>query len=239
MAKMTLDDLVSQLTAAFGAGLRAVVLYGSAAAGEHHPKKSDYNVLVLVDSLDVNRLEAASAAVRAWTDAGNTAPLTLTLDEWRGSGDVFPMEYADILERHKVLFGDLPTDVRVNPADLRLQLEHEAMGTLLQLRRGVLATGNDAREQLGLLEHSLTTVMVIFRAVLRLRGETPPHDNVELTRKVATAAGLDAAAVTKVIKHKRGEERIQSGDAPRVLAGYLSAMQQLVHYLDQYTGGRA
>ena len=239
MAKMTLDDLVSQLTAAFGAELRAVVLYGSAAAGEHLPKKSDYNVLVLVDSLDVNRLEAASAAVRAWTDAGNTAPLTLTLDEWRGSGDVFPMEYADVLERHKVLFGDLPTDVRVNPADLRLQLEHEAMGTLLQLRRGVLATGNDAREQLGLLEQSLSTVMVIFRAVLRLRGETPPHDNVELTRKVATAAGLDAAAVTKVIKHKRGEERIQSGDAPRVLAGYLSAMQQLVHYLDRYSEGRA
>src|SRR3954470_4603523 len=123
MAKMTLDDLVSQLRAALDAELRAVVLYGSAAAGEHLPKKSDYNVLVLVDSLAADRLRAASAAVRAWTDSGNPAPLTLTLDEWRGSADVFPMEYADILERHKVLFGTLPTDIRVAPADLRLQLE--------------------------------------------------------------------------------------------------------------------
>ena len=34
MATMTLDELVSQLRAAYGAELRAVVLYGSAAAGE-------------------------------------------------------------------------------------------------------------------------------------------------------------------------------------------------------------
>jgi predicted nucleotidyltransferase len=32
---MTLDDLVSQLRAAYGEALRAVVLYGSAAAGDH------------------------------------------------------------------------------------------------------------------------------------------------------------------------------------------------------------
>ena len=32
MARMTLDELVAQLRAAYGAGLRSVVLYGSAAA---------------------------------------------------------------------------------------------------------------------------------------------------------------------------------------------------------------
>src|SRR5437867_4037558 len=170
MAKMTLDDLVSQLRAAFGPELRAVALYGSAAAGEHHPKKSDYNVLVLVDSLPANKLAAASAAVKAWSDDGNPPPLTLTIDEWHGSADIFPMEYADILDRHRVLFGDLQTDVRVNPSHLRLQLEHEAMATLLQLRRGALAAGNDAKAQLALLEGSSSTVMVVFRAVLRLQG---------------------------------------------------------------------
>src|SRR3982751_3135 len=34
MTKMTLDELVAQLRAAFGAELRSVVLYGSAAAGD-------------------------------------------------------------------------------------------------------------------------------------------------------------------------------------------------------------
>jgi len=239
MAKMTLEELVAQLRAAFGTELRAVVLYGSAAAGEHHPKKSDYNVLVLVQALPAERLVAASAAVRAWVDAGNPAPLILTIDEWHGSADIFPIEYADVLDRHRVLFGDLQTDVRVNPAHLRLQLEHEAMGTLLQLRRGALAAGNDAKAQLALLEGSISTVMVVFRALLRLQGEDPPRDYVELSKKVAAAASLDAGAFVSAVWHKRGEAPIRAPDVTQVLAGYLSGMQQLVHYLDRYAGGKA
>ena len=236
MAKMTLDELVSQLNAALGAELRAVVLYGSAAAGEHVPKKSDYNVLVLVDSLAANRLAATSAAAKAWSDAGNPAPLMLTVDEWRGSADIFPMEYADVLERHKVLHGNLPTDIRVDPAHLRLELEHEAMGTLLQLRRGALAAGGDGKNQLALLDSSMSTLMVIFRAVLRLRGETPPTDNVRLTEQVAAAAGMESAPFVRVVRHKRGESAIRPSEAADVVGSYLAGMQQLVKYLDQFKG---
>lgn len=235
MAQMTLDQLVSQLQSAFGPELNAVVLYGSAAAGEHLPKKSDYNVLVLVDSLDVNRLHAASAAIKAWVNGGNAAPLTLTMNEWRRSADIFSMEYADILERHKVLYGTFTPDVRVYPEHLRLQLEHEAMGTLLQLRRSALATGMDAREQLALLERSASTVMVIFRALLRLRGDIPPTDNVELSDRVGAVAGIDAAPFAKVIRHKRGEAVLRPIDASSVLDAYLGGMQQLVQYLDQFS----
>jgi predicted nucleotidyltransferase len=236
MAKMTLDELVSQLRAAFGAELKAVVLYGSAAAGEHLPKKSDYNVLVLVDSLEANRLLAASATARAWNDAGNPAPLMLTTREWESHADVFPMEYADVLERNKTLFGELPKSVTVDREHLRLQLEHEAMGTLLQLRRAALAAGNDRKEQLALLESVSSTVMVIFRAVLRLAGQTPPTDNVALSEQVASLSGADAAPIARVIRHKRGEASIPAGEAGAVLASYLGSMQALVRYLDQKAG---
>ena len=234
MAKMTLEALVSQLKSAFGPGLHAVVLYGSQVT-QDHGKTSDYNVLVLVDALDAKRLQGASAAAKAWAGSGNPAPLTLTLDEWHGSADIFPMEYADILERHKVLYGDFRTDVRVDPAHLRLQLEHEAMGTLLQLRRGALAAGNDPKEQLVLLEQSASTVMVVFRALVRLRGEVPPQDNVELVQQVATITSLDASPFARVVWHRRGQTPIKATDAPAVLDSYLQGMQQVVRYLDQFS----
>src|SRR3954447_3232115 len=98
MATMTLDDLVTQLRAAYGTYLSSVVLYGSAAAGEHIPKQSDYNVLVLLDRIEPTTLAAASAVAQAWSDAGNPPPMTMTVGEWRRSSDVFPMEYADILD---------------------------------------------------------------------------------------------------------------------------------------------
>jgi hypothetical protein len=236
MATMTLDKLVEQLRAADAQRLRAVVLYGSAAAGEHIKNRSDYNVLVIVESLPLSGLHALSAVVRAWTDAGNPPPLIFTVDEWRGSADIFPMEYADILERHRVLHGEPPFDgISVRPADLRLQVEHEAMGKLLQLRRSVLASGGDAKRQLELLEASLSTLMVIFRGIVRLNGSVPPTDNERLARDVASFVGFDPEPFAQVIHHVRGTKRLSASEAGGVLAGYLGGMQALVAYLDRYS----
>ena len=238
MAKMTLDELVAQLRAAFGAGLKSVVLYGSAASGEHIPKQSDYNVLVLVDALDVSRLDAVGAVVRAWSDAGNPPPFTLTAEEWRRSADIFPMEYADIQERHRVLFGASPFDgVRVAPTDLRRQLESEAMGKLLHLRQGVLAAAGDGRRQIELLEASKSTVMVLFRAAVRLHGEVPPTDTVELCHHAARLTGIESEPFIRVVRHVRGDEKLRGADAGRVLAEYVRGVQQLVAHIDRHSAG--
>jgi hypothetical protein len=232
---MTLDELVAQLQKVYGAQLRAVVLYGSAAAGEHIPKRSDYNVLVIVDELSMAHMRASAAVARAWGEKGNPPPLTLTLAEWRGSADIFPMEYADILERHRVLYGTAPFDgISVDREHLRLQLEHEAMGKLLKLRQGILAAGGDDKQQIELLAASLSTIMVIFRAVERLHGAMPPTDYDRLSRDVAGRAGFDVGPFARVVRHVRGEEKIGSSEVSNVLAGYVAGVQGLVAYLDQY-----
>jgi hypothetical protein len=235
MATMTLDDLVTQLRAAYGTHLSAVVLYGSAAAGEHIPRQSDYNVLLLLDAIDQSALAAASSVARAWRDAGNPPPMTMTVDEWRRSSDVFPMEYADILERHRVLHGALPLEgITVSRDHLRLQLEQQAMGKLLQLRQAVLLAGTDGKRQAELIAASLSTMMVLFRAVLRLHGERPGADNVALSERVAAVAGFDAGPFVRAVRHVRGESRLAGEAAGEVLAGYLAGVQRLESYLDRY-----
>ena len=238
MATMTLDELVSQLAKAYGDALVAVVLYGSAASGEQVAKRSDTNVLVIVRELPLERLRAASAVARAWADTGNPPPLTMTLDEWRASADIFPMEYADVLERHGVLHGALPTDgISVKPDDLRLQLEHQAMGKLLALRQGVLAAADDERRQLDLLGASLSTIMVIFRALLRLHGRRPPAGYEALSRETAQVAGIDAEPFVRVVRHVRDEDRLKGAAVAETLASYLAGVEALVRHLDRFTAG--
>ena len=178
MAKMKLEELVSQLRAAYGDTLSAVVLYGSAAGGEHHEKRSDMNILVIAKTLTVRSMRAAGAVARAWGEAGHPPPLTLTEAEWRSSVDVFAIEHADILQRHKILFSaptfDLKYGVTVSPRDLRLQLEYEALGMLLRLRGRVLTSDHDGAQRLETLVSGTSQVLVLFRAILRLRDETPP-----------------------------------------------------------------
>lgn len=234
MATMTLDDLVAQLRKAFGDALHSVVLYGSAAAGEHIARRSDYNVLVLVDEIDLELLQREAAIARAWEEAGNPPPLTLTLREWRGSSDIFPMEYADILRHHRVLYGTAPFDgITVRRSDLRLELEQQTMGKLLQLRRGILSSGGDRKKLVELLIASLSTFMVIFRAVVRYLGEDPPTDYDALCKRVTALTGVGTEQFARVVRHVRGEQKITEQEVTRVMAGYLETARELAHYIDQ------
>jgi hypothetical protein len=182
----------------------------------------------------LDRLEAASAAMRAWADDGNPAPLTFTVQEWRTSSDVFPMEYADILERHQVLAGDaaLVTSVSVDRAQLRIQVEREALSRVFRLRQQTLLAGRDGKRQLELLSASLSAIMVVFRGVLRLYGATPPTNYEELVRDVAARTGLDATPYRDVIRHVRGEQTIPKNGADAVLAGYLRGMEAVAAHVD-------
>src|SRR4051812_49866247 len=96
---MKLEELVRQLQLAYGGGLRSVVLFGSAVAGEHDPKKSDYNVLVIVDSLPLERLRAVAAGSKAGAEDGKPPPMTVTPDERETSSDIFSIGDAAILQR--------------------------------------------------------------------------------------------------------------------------------------------
>ena len=231
---MTLDELVTQLRGAYGTALRSIVLYGSAAAGggEHVAKRSDYNVLVIVDDVPLDRLRELSAVTRAWRDDGNHPPMTFTLREWQGSSDIFPMEYADILERNRVLFGDPPfAGITVAHDDLRLQLEREAMGVLLRLRGAVLLAGTDAGAQLKLMTDSLSALMIVFRGILRLAGRKPPQGHAEIAKEVASLAGVDAAPFDAVARQLRDPKAIPKERAREVLGSYLGGMEAVATYV--------
>ena len=233
---MTLDELVTQLRTAYGAQLSCVVLYGSAAAGEHVPKKSDFNVLVLLGRFEAGTLSAASAVARAWHEAGNPPPMTMTVDEWRRSSDVFPMEYADILERNRVLYGTAPFEgITISHELLRLQLEQQVMGKLLQLRQGALLAGADGRRQVDLIASSISTVMVLFRAVLRLKGEQPSGESAATATRVADLGGFNAVPFLRALRHHRGDEQITKADAGTLLTQYLSGVERLDAYLDTFS----
>jgi predicted nucleotidyltransferase len=92
-AKMTLEGLVSQLSATYGDELVGVALYGSAARGEQATRLSDLNVLVVVQRITMEHLRKEGPVARAWREAGNP-PRHDDARRVVGSADIFPIEYA-------------------------------------------------------------------------------------------------------------------------------------------------
>lgn len=229
---MTIKQFSDQLATAFGDDCTAIVLYGSAATAKPSDEGTDYNLLVIVRTLRGDALRAASAPVREWADAGHRAPLILTEAEWRSSRDVFAMEHADIAGRNRVLHGALPALPSVATDDVRRQLEYEAMGALLHLRRGVLAIGHDPLRTLDLLVAAKGTTIVLLRSLLRVHGREVPADAVAALAAAAPLAQLETAAMAEVIAHARGERSIPPARAAEVLDGVHRLLKGLVAHVD-------
>src|SRR5215813_12377113 len=99
---------VSELKDRFGEQLEGVLLYGSAIRGEFLPGRSNLNILLLVSSYDSAVLKQYSALHRQWSKEQIVAPLFLTEEELRVSAEVFPLEFIEIQEHHRVLDGRDP-----------------------------------------------------------------------------------------------------------------------------------
>ena len=87
----------------FGEQLEGMLLYGSAVRGEFLPGRSNLNILLLVPSYDSVVLKQYSALHRQWSKEQIVVPLFLTEEELRFSAAVFPLEFLEIQEQHRVL----------------------------------------------------------------------------------------------------------------------------------------
>ncbi|MBI3792876.1 MAG: hypothetical protein HY275_18615 [Gemmatimonadetes bacterium] len=234
---MTLDTLVARLREALGSALEAVVLFGSAAVDEHHGEHSDLNVLVLLNRLGGPELGGVLGAVtRDWAAAGQPAPLVMTTAEFRRSTDIFAMEIADILARHRVLHGTAPfAGLTVSAGDLRVQLEREAMGKLLKLRGAIMTAAGDADRQRQLLARSHSSFLVLFRALERLAGGAPAAAPDALIGAAAARVGFDPAPWLAVHRFRRGMEPLREPAA--TLSGVLAGAEKLAAFVDVYPAG--
>lgn len=228
---MTVQELTQRLAGAFGASCSAVALYGSSAV-RPEGEAGDVNVLVIVRTLDPTALRQAATALAQWQKEGNRAPLILTEAEWRSSRDVFAMEHADIAARHRLLHGALPPLREPDVADLRHQLEYEAMGALIHLRQGILASSGDPLRALDLLRVATSTIFALLRGLLRVHGAPVPEDAAELVRSAANRAGFDGTPFLEMLEHSRGARSIPPARAHEVLDACHAACKLVVAHVD-------
>src|ERR1700681_1742659 len=110
-----LKELVTKLERAYHDRLVSVVLYGSAAGEDHHAKFSDLNVLCVLKEITPRELGEGEPILKWWREHGHPSPLMMTEEEVHRSTDSFPIEFRDMKDRRKVLFGvDGIADVKVD-----------------------------------------------------------------------------------------------------------------------------
>lgn len=209
---MTPEQFAEQLKQAMPVGLRSVVLYGSAAAGDHVPGKSDYNILVVAERLGMAELNALAPVAAAWTKAGNRPPVLFTPGQLAESADSFPIELLDMQQARRVLLGqDLLAGIHVQPEHLRATLAREWKAKLLQLRGRYLLTRGKPAQVAELMTASLSTILVLCRATLRLYQTEVPANKLDAARALAQRFGFDAGVFATVHELKMNQQKAPVG----------------------------
>jgi hypothetical protein len=228
-----LQQLVDKLQKAYGDRLVSVVLYGSAATGEHHARFSDYNVLCVLTAITPRELSASDEIFRWWREHGSPAPLLLSEHEVATSTDCFAIEFHDIQQHHRLLYGkDVIAGLAVDDSFYRAQVEHDLRAKLLRLRQKAGGLLNDPDLLRRLLLDSFSTFCVLFRHALRLHGVDAPARKREIIHACAERFGVDAAPFEKLLEVR--EERLKARDLEPVelLAPYLDGIGHVIDAVD-------
>jgi hypothetical protein len=214
---------------ALGGGYSAV-LHGSLVRGDYLPDWSDVNLLLILDDVSPNRLQALQGAFGAWAKAHEQPPLFMSREEWGRAADVFPIEITDIRSGYRVLRGvDPMPGLSVKRAELRAALERDLRGRLVRLRQGFAALSDDPGALAVLARDAMPSIVVLLRAALSLRGGQVPTSRAEAVRAAALAFGFTPDPLLAVVGHLADGRWTCS---PEAFAGCLEAVEATVRFVD-------
>ncbi len=229
-----LNSLVGDLRATHGENLASVVLYGSAAAGDHVELRSDYNLLIALKRITPEDLRQAQAPMREWQRLGHPLPVYFTVEELADAADVFPIEFHQMANARVVLFGKDPFEfVTVSDLSLRLQAEYELRSKLIQLRRLYIPASASLEKLTDLMSDSLASFAALFRAVLILHGREAPVAKPDCVRATVRLLNLDPKPFEAIFELRAtGAQPSSDQDANELFAAYMVQIERVIEAVD-------
>jgi predicted nucleotidyltransferase len=235
IVQSSLNYLVEDLRSTHGDNLAAIVLYGSAAAGDYVESRSDYNLLIALNRITPADLRLAQAPMRNWQRLGHSLPVYFTVAELNNAADVFPIEFLQMERARIVLYGPDPFEsLQFSDVNLRHQTEYELRSKLIQLRRLYIPASVSVEKLAALMSDSLASFAALFRPVLMLHGIEPPISKPDCVRATVKLLELDNEPFEQIFDLRAsGETFLTEVEANDLFTAYLEQIERVIEAVDR------
>lgn len=228
-----LNDFVASLQKACKDNLLSIVLYGSGSSGEFVDSRSNLNVLVVLKDSAWENLKKSSALINRWKFR-LIKPLFFTIDEIINANDCFPIEFLDMKENYRVLFGqDLLKDISIDTRNLRFQCEQELREKLIALRHFYLRLGKEKNALLIQLLKTLTSITHILRNVLRIKGKQPPYLKEDILKKIALEFQIDRNTWSRLLAAKNKKLKLKPVEIESLCISFTQDLEKIIAIVDK------
>ncbi len=134
-------------------------------------------------------------------------PFVLTREELLDGVDVFPIEFLNIRQHHKTLYGeDFLKDINVSKKDLRQQLEFEFRSKLIHLRKEYLLV--DGKHLEALILSAIPTLVPILGGLIYLK-DLHYSDTQDMFNVVSEGYGIDVQVLKEIHDIRQGKAKIK------------------------------
>jgi hypothetical protein len=223
-----LQAYTKDVKGAFGDQLEGLLIYGSAVRGEFLPGRSNLNLLLVVTGYDAATLKRYQPVHQRWSKEGVIIPLFLTDHEIRTSSALFPLEFLEIQEHHRVLGGRDPfVGFHVEVTRIRDAVRQGLAGHVLRLRQRFAESGGANDAVMILLPLAITSTVPLLRGIQRMQGWPVLTQSDAVIKDVADRLQIDLAGFHDAVMLKRGIISPGPSEIPRVFDRYLEAAMAL------------
>src|ERR1017187_3063530 len=229
-----INDFVERMRAAAGTNLLAVVLYGSAAAGDYVADHSDVNLLCVLGETSFAAIATLAPAIAWWEKQKHRVPLLMSAEEMRRSADLFSIEFLDMRRHYRVLWGEDVLKTLEIPMRLhRAQVEYELREKTILLRQRLLMVSGNAEAKWELLLRSLPAFGTLFRHTLIALGDAGAGSKREAAAALAGKLGIDAGVFGELFDIRERKKDRKSAKVDEVFARYLNLVEQVTAAVDK------
>ena len=235
---MKANEFAKKLKDIYDNELVSIVIYGTnAKEGDYSKKYSDINLIVVLKKIIPAQLIAVNKLIKQWIKSGNPSPLFFDLDHIKTSLDVFPLEFLDIRDRHKVLIGDkdLFKNLKIELKNLRHQCESELKGVTLHLNSFYAANCNKPKHVASAVMKTWPGVRTVFRGLFYLLEQDVPNDPKEIIEKLNASIDFNPQVFFDVIAIRDGSEVLpRKNGALEFAESYLTELATITNFVDKY-----
>ncbi len=226
--QQALTDFVSAVAKALGSNLRSVVLFGSAAEGKLRAT-SDVNVLVLLSAFEQAQMDQVREPLRVAQAAIQLRAMFVLESELRSAARAFAQKFADILRRHRVLYGDNPLEgLTLGREAMLFQLRQQLLNLTLRLRSFYVLRSLREEQAVLAIADAAGPLRSSAAALLELEGQPARTPKQALERVLNSFGEAGSDTMLTNISRARETRSLPPGTAALILFR-LTELAQRMH----------
>lgn len=212
-------------------------MYGSSVQKTDNELGKDVDLIIIVDHLSAVDLKNCAKETKNWSKRNNPVPVLMSADEWFCSNDVYAMEYADIKDNYRILYGEnLIKSIEIKRCDLRLQCELEAKNMLMRYRKYYLLNSHCNIDLKKSFVPAFKNCIAVFKTVLRLKEIEVPKTSGPIIEEMAQIQSqsqiIDKELFVRLLCFKENKCKIENvGETAHRLIDSMDRLLKYINYM--------